>query len=78
MLNRHAERPGVVGRGLGDRLCPRSVFDSLLWRRGMPHGEATGGGLGGSNDLEIVLDAEVADFQLAHTKLQRNISPTPF
>ena len=30
------------------------------------HGEAAVGDLGGGNDLEIVLDAEVADFQLAH------------
>src|SRR5262249_13400268 len=41
-------------------------FDPLLWRWRMPHGEATGGDLGGRNDLEIVLDAEVADLQLAH------------
>ena len=33
----------------------------------MPHGEAAVSDLGGGDDLEIVLDAEVANLQLAHT-----------
>src|SRR5262245_15892708 len=67
MLDRHAERPGVVGRGFSDQLRPSAILNTLLWRRGMPHREAAVGDLGGGNNLEIVLDAEVADFQLAHT-----------
>src|SRR5262249_47048457 len=67
MLDRHAERTGVVGRGPSDQLRPSSILDTLLWRRGMPHGEAAVGDLGGGDDLEIVLDAKVADLQLAHT-----------
>src|SRR5262245_61326168 len=73
MLDRHAKRSRVVGRGLGDHLGLCAILDTLLWGRGMPHGEAAVGDRGGGDDLEIVLDAEVANFQLAQTNDSRRI-----
>jgi hypothetical protein len=67
MLDRHAQGPGVIGRGLGDHLRLSAILDALLGWRGMPHGEAAISDLGGGDDLKIVLDAEVSDFQFAHT-----------
>ena len=65
MLDRHGEWAGVLGGGLGDGFGHGAIPDAGLGRRGMAHEEGAILDLGRGHDLEIVLDAEVADLDLA-------------
>src|SRR5262245_57919667 len=67
MLPRYGQAAGMPGGGPGDRFGHGAVSDARLGRRGMAHEEGSTLDCGRSHDLEIILDAEIADFQLAHT-----------
>ena len=65
MLDRHGQRAGVPGGGLGDGFGRGAVPDAGLGRRGVAHEEAAILDLGRGDDLEIILDAEIPDLDLA-------------
>src|SRR5262245_25555652 len=65
MLHRHSEWAGMPGGAPGDGFGHRSVPDAGLGRRGMAHEEGAILDLGRRHDLEIILDAEISDLDLA-------------
>ena len=65
MLHRHSEWAGMPGGGPGDGFGHRAVPDAGLGRRGMAHEEGAILDFGRSHDLEIMLDAEISDLDLA-------------
>ena len=55
----------MLGGGLGDGFGHGAVADAGLDRRGVAHEEGAILDLGRGHDLEVVLDAEVPDLDLA-------------
>src|SRR5215470_20009302 len=65
MLHRHSEWAGMPGGGPGDGFGHRSLPDAGLGRRGVAHEEGAILDFGRRHDLEIILDAEISDLDLA-------------
>ena len=65
MLDRHGQWAGVLGGGPGDGFGHGAVPDAGLGRRGMAHEKAAILNLRRGHDLEVILDAEIPDLDLA-------------